>query len=550
MTDETLPPLASEAPREGSSATAPWWQTGVVYQVYPRSFQDSNGDGIGDLRGVTARLGYLADLGVDAVWLSPIFRSPMADFGYDVADYCDVDPIFGALADLDELIAEAHRRGLRVLLDYVPSHTSSEHPWFLESRASRDNPRRDWYLWSDPLPDGSPPTNWLSMFGGPGWEWDEATGQFYFHAFLKEQPDLNWRNPEVRAAMYDVLRFWLDRGIDGFRVDVMWLLIKDDQLRDNPPNPDWLPTDRRTYDSLTPLYTADRPEVQDIVAEMRAVLDEYDGDRVLIGEIYLPIERLVAYYGSDTVRGAHLPFNFQLLQLPWDAARLGAAIDAYERVLPPTGWPNWVLGNHDNPRIATRVGEAQARVAAMLLLTLRGTPTMYYGDEIGMVDVAIPEELQQDPARHDGPGRGRDPERTPMRWDGRPSGGFTSGTPWLPMGPAVGSVNVEARQADPRSMLHLYRRLLELRRTEPALARGSWRLVAAEGSLLAYERVAGETRLVIALNLGDNALTVSTLEGSRFEMVLSTHVDGGAMTGPFVQLRPAEGVIVREAARA
>jgi len=251
----------------------PWWESTVVYQVYPRSFQDSDGDGIGDLRGITERLPYLAELGVSTVWLSPIFRSPMKDFGYDISDYRDVDPIFGSLADLDRLVERAHELDLRVLLDFVPSHTSSEHPWFLEARSSRSSPRRDWYLWADAKPDGSPPTNWLSMFGGPGWEWDEGSGQYYFHAFLKEQPDLNWRNPAVREAMYDTMRFWLGRGIDGFRVDVLWLLIKDDQLRDNPENPAWTPAARRTYDSLIPEHTSDRPEVHEIIAEMRGVLD-------------------------------------------------------------------------------------------------------------------------------------------------------------------------------------------------------------------------------------------------------------------------------------
>ena len=403
----------------------PWWEPGVIYQVYPRSFQDSNGDGIGDLAGIATRLEHLEWLGVDAIWISPIFRSPMADFGYDVADYRDIDPVFGTLADFDRLVEAAHARGIRVLLDFVPNHSSDQHPWFLESRSSRANPRRDWYLWADPAPGGGPPNNWLSVFGGPAWEWDEPTGQFYYHAFTKEQPDLNWRNPDVRAEMYDVLRFWLDRGVDGFRVDVMWHLVKDDQLRDNPPDPDWTPDRPGSSFRLQATYTTDRPETMDIVADMRAVLDEF-GDRVLIGEIYLPYERLVAYYGSHPDRpGAHLPFNFRLLLVPWQAGEIMAAITAYEAVLPAHGWPNWVLGNHDQPRLASRVGRAQARVAAMLLLTLRGTPTLYYGDELGMEDVPIPPELEQDPARFDGPNGGRDPERTPMRWDGSPGAGFT-----------------------------------------------------------------------------------------------------------------------------
>jgi alpha-glucosidase len=519
-----------------------WWQSGVVYQIYPRSFQDSDGDGVGDLRGIVSRLDYLVWLGVDALWLSPIFRSPMADFGYDVADYRDVDPIFGTIADLDDLVTEAHGRGLRVLLDFVPNHTSDQHPWFLESRSSRNNPKRDWYMWADPAPGGGPPNNWLSMFGGPGWEFDAATGQYYYHAFLKEQPDLNWRNPAVREAMYDVLRFWLDRGIDGFRVDVMWHMIKDDQLRDNPPDPDWNPSERRNYDRLLPIHSSDRPEVLDVVAEMRAVVDEYD-ERVLIGEIYLPIERLVAYYGSSRARlGAHLPFNFQLLDLPWRADAIGPAIASYEGLLPAHAWPNWVVGNHDRPRIASRVGPEQARVAAMLLLTLRGTPTMYNGDELGMTDVDIPPELQQDPARYDGAERGRDPQRTPMPWTADAAGGFTTGTPWLPLGADVAERNVESQRRNPRSMLNLYRRLLALRRAEPALAVGAWAPLPSPPNVVAYERSVPGRRLVVALNLGGGDEIVD-LDATPREVLISTH-ERAVLVGGRVALAPNEGVVL------
>ncbi len=293
-----------------------WWQHGIVYEIYPRSFQDSNGDGIGDLEGIRGRLDYLAWLGVDAIWIAPIYPSPMADGGYDVSDYRGIDPIFGTAADFERLLTEAHARGLKVILDFVPNHTSDRHRWFVESRSSRDNPRRNWYIWRDPAPDGGPPNNWLANFGGSGWEYDAVTGQYYYHAFLKEQPDLNWRNLDVRTAMYDVLRIWLDRGIDGFRVDVLWLLIKDDQFRDNPQNPGWQPN-QPGIDRLLQRYSADRPEVHDVVAEMRRVFDAYP-DRVLIGEVYLPLERLVAYYGRD-MTGAHLPFNFQLIFAPWNA---------------------------------------------------------------------------------------------------------------------------------------------------------------------------------------------------------------------------------------
>ena len=358
-----------------------WWKRGVIYQIYPRSFQDTNGDGIGDLKGITARLDYLTWLGIDAIWISPIYPSPMADFGYDVSDYCNIDPLFGSLDDFDELVTSAHARGIKVILDFVPNHTSDRHPWFLESRSSRTNPKRDWYIWRDGKADGSPPNNWLSQFGGPAWTFDAATGQYYLHSFLREQPDLNWRNPAVREAMYDVLRFWLERGVDGFRVDVIWLLIKDAALRDNPLNPNYRPTEPGIHRVLQ-LYSSDQPEIHDVIAEMRAIVDRYD-ERVLIGEIYLPIEKLVAYYGKD-LGGAHLPFNFQLIHAAWRAPVIAKLVTDYEGALPAGGWPNWVLGNHDQPRIAARVGEAQARVAAMLLLTLRGTPTMYYGDELGI----------------------------------------------------------------------------------------------------------------------------------------------------------------------
>jgi alpha-glucosidase len=523
----------------------PWWERGVIYQVYPRSFQDSNADGIGDLPGIVARLDYLAWLGVDAIWLSPIFRSPMADFGYDISDYRDVDPIFGTLEDLDGLVAEAHRRNIQVLLDFVPNHTSDQHPWFLDSRSSRSAERRAWYLWADALPDGSPPTNWLSVFGGSAWEWDAETGQYYYHAFLKEQPDLNWRNPAVREAMFDVLRYWLRRGIDGFRVDVLWHLIKDDRLRDNPPNPDWDASSRRTYDAFLPVYTTDRPEVLDIAAGMRAVLDEF-GERVLIAEIYLPVQRLMAYYGSLPERlGAHLPFNFQLLDLPWRADVIAEAVLGYEAALPPHGWPNWVLGNHDRPRIASRVGDAQARVAAMLLLTLRGTPTLYYGDELGLADQPIPPELQQDPARFDGPGRGRDPQRTPMRWDASPNGGFTTGTPWLPIGAFVESINVATQVADPASMLQLVRRLIELRRAEPALSIGDWAPLDGDCDVLAYERRAGDRRIVVLLNLASGPSTVALPVSFSGRIILSTQPDrADEAVGTVAHLGPDEGVII------
>ncbi|HEX2090795.1 MAG TPA: alpha-amylase family glycosyl hydrolase [Longimicrobiaceae bacterium] len=525
-----------------------WWQRGIVYQVYPRSFMDSNGDGVGDLPGITRRLDYLRWLGVDAVWISPFYPSPMRDFGYDVSDYTGVHPMFGTLDDFDRLLHEAHGRGLRVILDFVPNHTSDRHPWFLESRSSRDNPKRDWYIWRDPAPDGGPPNNWLSCFGGSAWEWDGATGQYYYHAFLKEQPDLNWRNPRVQEAMLDVLRFWLDRGVDGFRVDVIWHLAKDDRFRDNPPNPAWRPG-MDPYQQLVPVHTTDRPEVHEIITRMRRLFDRYE-ERVLIGEIYLPVERLVEYYGAD-LSGVHLPFNFQLILAPWDARHIAGLVDEYEAALPPGGWPNWVLGNHDQHRIATRVGPEQARVAAMLLLTLRGTPTLYYGDEIGMEDVEIPRHRVQDPLEKNVPGLGlgRDPERTPMQWSPAPNAGFTTGEPWLPMAGNYRVINVETERDDPRSTLTLYRRLIDLRRGEPALEVGRFEPVAAEGSVLAYVRRArqGESDFLVALNLGRQPQTLRCPERAREGTIaLSTHLDrGGERVSGELRLRGDEGVLVR-----
>ena len=523
-----------------------WWQHAVVYEIYPRSFQDSNGDGFGDLEGIRRRLDYLGWLGVDAIWIAPIYPSPMADGGYDVSDYRGIDSIFGTAANFERLLTEAHARGLKVILDFVPNHTSDQHRWFLESRSSRDNLWRDWYIWRDPAPDGGPPNNWLANFGGSGWEYDAVTGQYYYHAFLKEQPDLNWRNPDVRTAMYDVLRFWLDRAVDGFRVDVLWLLIKDGQFRDNPPNPAWQPT-QPGADKLLQRFSADRPEVHEVVAEMRGVLDAY-ADRVLIGEVYLPIKRLVAYYGRD-MKGVHLPFNFQLIFAPWNAAAIAAIVEEYEAALPRDGTPNWVLGNHDQKRIATRVGASGARLGAMLLLTLRGTATIYYGDELGLRDVSIPPDRVQDPweKNEEGFGRGRDPARTPMPWDGSPNAGFTTSAPWLPMTPDHETHNVEALIANPRSILNLYRRLIELRREHAALSVGRFATVQAAGDLFAFERNGGDTRLLVVLNFAQEQRQVTLpADADHALALLSTCLDrDDEYVQASLKLRPAEGVVLK-----
>lgn len=523
-----------------------WWQKGIVYQVYPRSYYDANGDGVGDLQGVLQKLDYLQWLGVDAVWLSPVYPSPMADFGYDISDYKGIHPLFGNMDDFDQLLQEVHSRNMKLILDLVPNHTSDQHPWFLESKSSRTSAKRDWYIWRDARDDGSVPNNWLSVFGGSAWEWDETTQQYYYHAFLKEQPDLNWRNPEVQEAMLDVMHYWLKKGVDGFRVDVMWHIIKDEKLRDNPVNQDYQPY-MATYEQLLPVFSTDQPEVHDIVHKMRAVLDSYH-ERMMIGEIYLPIHKLVTYYGVDN-KGAHLPFNFQLLSLPWNAAQIALAIDEYEGALPDSGWPNWVLGNHDQPRITSRVGIQQARVAAMLLLTLRGTPTIYYGDEIGMRDVPIPIDEVQDPQGLNMPDKNlsRDPSRTPMQWDGTKNAGFCEAKPWLRVDKAFKRVNVEVQKNDPYSMLALYRRLIQLRQNEPALHGGSYTTVHADKQLICYKREWDNDCFLIVLNLSHRPSyfrpTDIQLKGT-IELATSPELDGLPVEGS-ISLSGDEGIIIR-----
>jgi alpha-glucosidase len=522
-----------------------WWQTGVIYQIYPRSFQDSNGDGIGDLKGIVRRLDYLKWLGVTAVWVSPVYPSPMADFGYDISDYENIHPMFGTLADFDELLKEIHSRGMKLILDLVPNHTSSQHPWFVESRSSRDNAKRNWYIWKDVKDNGDPPNNWLSVFGGSAWEWDENTRQFYYHAFLKEQPDLNWRNPEVQQAMFGVMRFWLNRGVDGFRVDVMWHLIKDEQLRDNPVNPDYQ-KHMATYEQLLPVYSTDQPEVHGIVQQMRKVLDEYD-ERMMIGEIYLPIHKLVTYYGINN-SGAHLPFNFVLISIPWDARLIAAAIDEYEGALPEYGWPNWVLGNHDQSRISSRVGVQQARVAAMLLLTLRGTPTIYYGDEIGMRDVPIPFNEVKDPQGLNMPDKNlsRDPSRTPMQWSNEENAGFTQGKPWLRLDKTYTRQNVQLEKESNFSILTFYRRLITFRQQEPSLMYGSFFPCTADRQMIAFRREAkGSRAFLIVLNLTHRPsyFRQDTLKG---KIVLSTYPESeGIIVRDNIDLSGDEGVVVQ-----
>jgi alpha-glucosidase len=526
------------------TGSRPWWESAVIYQVYPRSFQDTDDNGVGDLNGITERLSYFIDLGVDAIWISPIFRSPMADFGYDISDYVDIDPIFGNMDHFDRLVAQAHTRGIRVILDFVPNHSSDKHPWFIESSKSRTNPKRHWYIWRDPAPGGGPPNNWLSEFGGSAWEFDENSGQYYYHAFLRSQPDLNWRNPEVVEAMREVIRFWMRKGVDGFRVDVIWHLIKDGAFRNNPLNPNYQ-NSKPPNELLIPLYTTDLPEVHNIIATLRRTVDEFP-DRLLIGEIYLPVERLVAYYGRD-LDGVHLPFNFALLGVRWDAKSIQSLIAEYEGALPDGGWPNWVLGNHDRPRIASRVGKRQAAVAAMLLLTLRGTPTIYYGDELGMRQVEIPPDRVRDPFERNVPGIGvgRDGCRTPMQWNASDNAGFSKVDPWLPLAEDWQSDNVAHLRKDACSIWNLYRRLLSLRKKIPALSIGSYKPRFVDEDLLVYLRELGDTTLLIVLNLTSRPQVLSFEAGTFGKVLLSTEADReGEELADIIALRGDEGLVI------
>lgn len=518
-----------------TTSTYPWWETGIIYQIYPRSFQDSNGDGIGDLKGIQSRLPYLEDLGITAIWLSPIYLSPMVDFGYDVSDYTDIHPIFGTMDDFMALLEDVHRRGMKLILDFVPNHTSDQHPWFLESRSSRDNPKRDWYIWKDPKPDGSPPNNWQSYFkSGSAWEWDEPTGKYYLHLFTKEQPDLNWRNLEVQQTMMDVLRFWLERGVDGFRVDVLSLLIKDAGFRDEPRGE-------------IRIRTHDQPEVHDIIRQMRHVLDEY-ANRVLIGELWYPYKRLVTYYGGN-LDECHLPFNFGLIYHPFTSQSIQKLAQEYENALPKGAWPNWVLGNHDQDRVASecRAGETNARLAQMLLLTLRGTPFMYYGDELGMPNVEISPEKFLDPLVA-GEGRSRDLERTPMQWNDSPYAGFSTVEPWLPVAEDYISRNIKAQETDQHSMLQMVKQIIRIRQRSPALNHGSYiPLTVYDRDVMAYLRTGEDENILVVLNFSDTQKMVNLAANSQNgQILLSTQLDRtGDVLLNTLELRQHEGLIIR-----
>lgn len=501
----------------------PWWKSAVVYQIYPRSFLDTSGNGVGDLRGVIDRLDYLSWLGVDAIWLSPIFPSPMVDHGYDVADYCDIEPLFGTLDTCDELIAGAHRRGIRVLLDWVANHSSDQHRWFVESRASRDNPKRNWYIWRDGSPD-TPPNNWLAEFPeGPAWTWDETTGAWYLHLFTPEQPDLNWDNPEVRAAMHDTLRFWLDRGVDGFRMDVVHLIGKPEGLPDRAAGPGAVVSE------------INEPVVHEYLRGIRSVLDEYPQAPTSVGEVALyGADLFAAYHGNDDE--LHMSFNFSALITSWDADAWREQIaQASETLGAIDAWPTWVLSNHDIPRHRGRHGgsEEVARAIVFLSLLLRGTPFLYAGEEFGLIDADVPVEQQQDP------GRWRDGCRAPVPWEPSPTHGWVREDNWLPFPPEAELRNAETLGEDQGSILHLYRDLLRVRRAEPALRVGDQALLEdVPSGVVGWERSWGDARFFVMVNMSSEDVRMDL----DADLVLSSEPRVGAWDGT---LGPDSAVLLR-----
>jgi alpha-glucosidase len=540
--------------------TPDWWQTGVVYQIYPRSFADANGDGIGDLAGIADHLEHFGDgpgaIPIDAIWLSPIYPSPDFDFGYDVSDYVGVDPRYGTLADFDRLVEAAHARGVRIVMDLVLNHSSHRHAWFEASRASRDGPFADWYIWRDSpgrslLGGRRPPNNWRSFFGGSAWTWDEGRQQFYLHTFLPEQPDLNWRHPEVRAAILDVVRTWLDRGVDGFRLDVFNTFFKDELLRSNPRR-----IGRRGgWSWQRHVHDRDQPELVGLLAELRAIVDEQPG-RMTVGELFDGRYAEAAAF----IEPRHLVFDWVAISLPWSAAAFRRAISERDAGFGPDRWPANVLSNHDQPRHASRYGDglppergdARAKVAAALLLTLRGTPFLYYGEELAQRNLAIPNrEAFDPPARNSSflfPWWNRDQARGPMAWRPGPGGGFTSGKPWLPLSPDAAARNVEAQSIDRQSVLSFYGSLLGLRRHTPALQLGNQRLLdTGEADVLAYVREAGGSSAFVALNFGDQRQTIAVPPppvGRDWRIGLSTHrLPREASVSETLILEPSEAFI-------
>ncbi len=491
-----------------------WWRHSVFYQIYPLSFQDTTGNGRGDLQGIISHLDYLSgsedSLGIDAVWLNPINPSPKFDHGYDVSDYYQIDPELGDLETFEELIQETQKRGIKIIMDYVINHTSHLHLWFQESRQSRDNNKSDWYIWRDPASDGGPPNNWLSVFGGSSWTYVPERDQYYMHSFLPEQPDLNWRNPDTAQEMKKVLEFWLERGVGGFRVDAIDHIFKDPEFRNEPANPNYNPQTDHPYDSLRHIYSRNQwTELKELLRDLSDNVLGKKQQHFMITETWLDPDQLLEFHRISGYR-QHLPFNFHFLHLPWQADEYRNFINHYDGLLGMEHCPNFVYGNHDNLRVAGRLGTERAGSAAIMLLTLRGMPFIYYGDELGMKNTPIPQEWIQDPWEKRVPGFGldRDPARTPMPWSPDKNAGFSDNDPWLPLNPDYQTVNVESQNQDPRSFLSLYKNLLALRRNSTALQEGYYHAPDIENSeeVFAYIRESGSQKLLIIINFSDKKI--------------------------------------------
>lgn len=534
------------------SLAASWTRNSVVYQIYPRSFKDSNGDGIGDLQGIIDSLDYLNDgtansLGIGAIWLSPIFPSPMKDFGYDITDYNSIDPLFGDMRTFNNLVAECHWRGINVIIDFVFNHTSDLHPWFLESKTAKNNPKSDWYIWKDPAPDGSAPNNWLSVFGGPAWEYVPERNQYYLHSFTKEQPDLDRRNPDVEKEAQRILHFWLDHGVDGFRVDAANHLLKDLLFRDEPLNPDYIEgTTKPWYKYLHP-YMRNRPDNPELLGSMAQFVGTY-GDTAMITEANIPYIDMRKYYRSS-LNHRLIPFNFNLFKLPWDAKAYEKSIEEYESILDPLDLPTIVLGNHDRARLVTRIGKENARIAAMLSLTLHGMPFIYNGDEIGMSNTPIPKDAIQDPFGKITEREGRDPQRTPFQWNTKKYAGFSTHKPWLPVNENYQHCNVEKETADHTSLLSLYKALIHIRNASPALKHGTYQTIKTKNpSLFVYIRKEKKETVLVVLNFSDKQ-THLKLRNKKDQgiCVITTYMDQkdpSPVSLSTLPIRPQEGLLI------
>lgn len=528
----------------------PWYRRSVFYQIYPWSFKDSNGDGIGDIKGIIKKLDYLNDgttnsLGIGAIWISPIYPSPMKDFGYDISDYCGIDSRFGDIQIFDELVKKANDRGIKIMMDLVTNHTSNIHPWFVESSSSKNNPKRDWYIWHDPRPDGSPPNNWISVSGGSVWTMDEKTGQYYLHNFLPEQPDLNWRNPAVQTEMKKVIEFWIKRGVKGFRIDAANHFIEDSEFRDDPPNKSYVDGKHSPYDKYSHTYSVNRPETKDIFGMMCDIADNNE-EIFIVSETYLGIRDIKNFY-SFCQTSIHAPFNFLLMGQHWNALAFRKSIDAFEKILRPKDIPVYAIGNHDHSRLVTVRGKLQARALGLLLLTLRGTPFIYYGDEIGMEDGIIPKSESRDGFIGKGNSYNRDPERTPMQWNTTENAGFSTGRPWLPVSEKFKIQNVETEANDPRSIFNMYRKLITYRNQSEILLSGNYYSITTDSrNIFAYIREFKNERLMVLINFSDQTISERLVTGLH-NVVMSSLMDipTDTVISESISMRPYEAYLIK-----